>query len=98
MKSLRSIILMACFFPSFASVRAAAVSIQYKLPYAANVSMLIVDSNGQVVRELLHAAPRPAGESTESWDGLNDDGQPALPGKYAWKLLSSQGLTAEYLL
>ena len=86
------------FVWAFASAGSAAIPIQYQLPSAARVSMLITDSNGKVVRELLHAAPRPKGVNTETWDGLNDRGRPAPPGKYNWKLLSTQGLKAEYLL
>src|SRR4051794_28033848 len=81
-----------------AVVHGASMSIEYKLPRSAQVSVVITDANGKVVRELLHAARRAGGAHAEPWDGLNDAGQPASAGKYRWKLLATQGLTAEYLL
>ena len=76
----------------------AQVEIGYSLPRAAQVSLIINDMTGHVVRELLHAAPRKEGQNYESWDGLDDAGRPVPAGSYTWKLLSTQGLHAEYLL
>jgi hypothetical protein len=75
-----------------------APEVVYRLDQPARVSLLLSDAGGKVVRELLHAAPRPAGENRESWDGLDEQGQPASAGAYTWKLLASDGLKAEYLL
>lgn len=85
-----------------AAVRAAQApmtfSVHYTLARAARVSLLLTDARGQVVRELLHAAPRAAGAHSEDWDGLSDEGKPVPAGDYTWKLLATQGLKAEYLL
>lgn len=51
-----------------------------------------------MVRELLHADPRKQGANTEQWDGLDEQHQPVPAGSYTWKLLSTQGLKAEYLM
>jgi hypothetical protein len=83
---------------AFAAPAPPTVPIPYTLPQAGRVSLLIADAQGQVVRELLHAAPRPAGQQTEPWDGLDALGQPAPAGVYTWKLLLSDGLKAEYLM
>ncbi|MEI6520883.1 MAG: hypothetical protein WCO98_12715 [bacterium] len=40
------------------------------------MSLLLTDEKGQVVREMLHAAPRTKSAHTEIWDGLNDEGKP----------------------
>jgi len=72
-------------------------SISYTLAKDAKVSMAIYDQEGGIVRQLLLAAPRKAGARVETWDGLDDKGKPATAGVYHWKLLSSQGLKAEWI-
>jgi len=74
------------------------IPLTYSLEADARVSLIITDTKDAVIRELLHAAPRKAGDNTEFWDGLDEQGQPARAGKYAWKLLGTQGLRATYLL
>jgi hypothetical protein len=71
--------------------------ISYSLNAKGRVSLLISDSSGRRVRELLKAAPRDAGLQVEVWDGLDDQGQPAGAGTYTWKLLSTPGFKAEYI-
>jgi hypothetical protein len=73
-------------------------TVAYDLDRPGQVSAVIFDDQGHVVRELLHAAPRAAGRHEESWDGLDDKGQPVAAGAYSWKLLASDGLKAEYLM
>lgn len=87
----------------FAACRLCAVDVEsvplaYDLDRDANVSLLLTSQDGKVVRELLHGAARKKGANSESWDGLDEKGQPVSAGTYAWKLLSTQGLKAEYLL
>ena len=74
------------------------VPIRYHLWRSGKVSMVLFDADGQVVRELLHAAPRKAGHHAEQWDGLDEKGKLVAAGEYHWKLLHTQGLVAEYLL
>ena len=73
-------------------------TIHYELKQAARVSLVVCDAQGQVVRELLHAAERTAGPHDEAWDGVDETGAKAAPGTYTWKLLQTQGLKAEYLM
>jgi len=72
--------------------------IGYRLQRPAQVSINIYDAQGQIVRELLHAKPSLAGRNREMWDGRDEAGQPVVPGQYAWKLLATPGLHAEYLM
>ncbi len=83
-----------------AAARAAVTmpTVSYALKTASKVSVAIYDPQGGIVRQLLLAAPRTAGAHTETWDGLDDKGKPAAPGAYGWKLLSSQGLKAEWMV
>jgi flagellar hook assembly protein FlgD len=66
------------------------IPIKYSLTRNAQVSLLIKDSSGKVVRELLHAAKRTKGANTEMWDGLDEKGRPVPAGNYRWKLLSTR--------
>ena len=77
---------------------AADFPITYQLDRPAQVSLLVCDASGAVVRELLHGAARPAGPDTVRWDGLDEQGKAVPAGNYTWKLRSSSGLKAEYLL
>jgi hypothetical protein len=76
----------------------ASIPIKYSLKQDGQVSLLITNEKGNVVRELLHAAPRKQGEQKEEWDGKDMAGKPAPAGKYTWKMLQSDGLKSEYLM
>jgi len=71
--------------------------IKYALARDAKVSIAIYDAHGAIVRQLLMGEARKAGTHSEAWDGLDEKGRPVLPGDYTWKLLSSQGLKAEWM-
>jgi hypothetical protein len=73
------------------------IPIEYTLSREARSSLLITDAQGQIVRELLHAAPRKAGKQRELWDGLDETGTPVAAGNYTVKQLATQGLRAEYV-
>lgn len=71
--------------------------IKFTLPAAGNVSLVIKNSQGEIVRHLLNNAPFKAGESTVRWDGLTEPdwktpGQPALPGDYTWSAITHKGI------
>lgn len=76
----------------------------YNLSRDSKVSIAITNSNGTVVKELLFAAPRSAGNSVEFWDCKDDpcvksDIARVVPnGTYTAKILATQGLQAEYLM
>jgi len=80
------------------AVASSANTIHYELKQAGLISLNVYNAQGQVVRELLHAAERSAGPHDETWDGIDEAGQRAPAGNYSWKLLQTQGLTAEYLM
>ncbi len=102
MRSIRCSVLFAslvAFLPVRAAVAGApGLEIAYTLEEGAQVSLVVRDPDGRVVRELLHAAEREAGGQVERWDGLDEQGQPVPAGDYTWKLRAGDGLQAEYLL
>lgn len=75
----------------------APLQISYNLTKGQRVSINIYDAAGHIVRELIHAAARPAGKGTEPWDGRDDSGNPVPAGSYTWKLLAAPGFGAEYI-
>jgi hypothetical protein len=75
-----------------------AADIPFTLDKPGNVSMAIYDAQGRMVRTLRNAEPLEAGKHEIVWDGLDRNGQPAPACDYTWKLLQTQGLTAEFLL
>jgi hypothetical protein len=73
-------------------------SIVFELKRAGRISLGIYDDGGRQVRTLLAADVRGEGRHELSWDGLDADGERLPSGNYTWRLVSSQGLQAEYLL
>ena len=72
--------------------------IPFELAGPGKVSAAIYDSQGRLVRELLHAVPMTAGKHSMIWDGLDRDGNSLPAGDYTWKLLETAGLKATYLM
>lgn len=72
--------------------------ISYHLAREGRISLAVYDSTGTLVRELLRGANRRKGRHTEIWDGRDGQGEWVPSGRYTWRMLSTQGLEAEYLL
>ena len=75
-----------------------AADIPITLAKPGNVSAGIYDSQGHLLRSLLHGKPMPAGEHRLAWDGLDASGRAMPAGEYEWRLLRNDGLQAEYLV
>jgi len=71
---------------------------EYDLPQDGEVSVALVDPKGQIVRHVVAQASRRAGHLTESWDGLDDAGQPLSPGRYSWKGIVHEPIRTKHLL
>ena len=87
-----------------AAAPAVSIPLRYTNPTKGYVSLAITAAagkaaspDGQIVRTLLTRAERPAGEQTEIWDGLDDDGQPVPPGSYAIRALTHAGLAPRFV-
>jgi sugar lactone lactonase YvrE len=87
-----------------AAAPAVSIPLRYTNPAKGYVSLAITAAagkaggpDGQIVRTLLARAERPAGEQTEIWDGLDDDGQPVPPGSYAIRALTHAGLAPRFV-
>lgn len=75
----------------------AAVAIRFTLAEPSRASVAVYATDGRMVREVMRAEPLSAGTHEVRWDGLDAVGRPVAPGVYQWRLLSSQGLRAEYI-
>ncbi len=60
-------------------------NISFDVPKAANVQIVIYDILGQQVRSLVDQYMMP-GRYSETWDGLNNDGQQAVSGIYFYRM------------
>ncbi|MGI6495616.1 MAG: FlgD immunoglobulin-like domain containing protein [Kiritimatiellia bacterium] len=58
------------------------VPIAYTLPADRDVTIAIDDAQGRRVRNLFGQYPRSAGDVTDLWDCLDDNGNPVAPGTY----------------
>ena len=77
-----------------ASVLLLAVSIGFSQPFDGKRTVVIEREDGTRVRNLVSGVPAKAGEDVE-WDGLDDAGKVAAPGRYRWRALAHPGLSAE---
>ncbi|MFZ2656157.1 MAG: hypothetical protein WAX69_14595 [Victivallales bacterium] len=73
------------------------------LPFAAPengyYTVVIVDtSTGQTIRRLANIEKMRKGQKVVEWDGLDDNGVPAKPGKYEFKGLRHTGVSLKYLM
>lgn len=82
---------------------AVSIPVRYTNPAQGYVSLAITAKagnarpGGQIIRTLLTRAMRPAGEQTEHWDGLDDDGQPVPAGSYEIRALTQAGLKSRFV-
>jgi FlgD Ig-like domain/PA14 domain len=77
---------------------AEAPTIHYDLRAPGRVSLAIYDRGGALVRTLLSTDQEAAGPHALSWDGRDEAGAAVPAGDYAWKLLSTPGFSADYLM
>ena len=79
-----------------ALLRLCAGDLNYTLPEAANVTIVVEDAEGRRVRNLVADAPREAGKNVEIWDGYDDAGEPCAAGEYCWRGLVHGKIESRY--
>lgn len=72
--------------------------INYQQPFDGQVAMVITDSNGRTVRNLVAQVDRAKGANSEHWDLKDHRGLTVPPGKYYWKAITSPPLGLKYQL
>jgi len=78
--------------------RPAPLEFKYTMPADGQATVQLSTAQGRIVRTLAASAARKAGEVTEKWDGLGDDGKPLPAGSYQWKGLYHQPITTKFIL
>jgi hypothetical protein len=91
------ILLFPFFFASNpAQCASPSVDIKFRTVDSGNVSLNIYNSDGRVVRELLHGRPLEIGDHVIHWDGKDYHGSPLPSGEYLWRALVAQSFRSEY--
>ncbi len=73
-------------------------SIQFQLAAASNVSLVIHNSAGQVVRTLIDDRAFTAGDHFSQWDGKTDAGLPVSSGVYHYQLVTDDLRTSRRMI
>ncbi len=74
------------------------LTFEYDLPEDGEVSIVLSDAAGMVVRTLVAQGARTAGHAIERWDGLDNAGKPLAAGTYTWKGLCHQPVRTKFIL
>jgi hypothetical protein len=74
------------------------LTFEYEMPRDGEVTIALVNEQGQMVRHLLAQASRKKGKVVERWNGLDDLGKPLPAGSYSWKGIHHEPITTRYLL
>jgi hypothetical protein len=63
-------------------------TISFELPEASNISLVIYDVSGKVVKTFVENEWRSDGEHTFTWEGTNDNGEAVASGIYLYQLVT----------
>jgi hypothetical protein len=77
--------------------REAAVSFTVVQPFDGKLTVVIEDTNGTRVRNLISGQAYSRGSYSVGWDCTNEDGQFVDPAMYAWRAISHVGITPHWL-
>jgi hypothetical protein len=70
----------------------------YEMPVTGVVSAGLVNEKGRLMRTLLAAAPRKAGQHSERWDGLDDAGAVLPAGPYRLNIVVHEGIQERWMV
>jgi hypothetical protein len=72
------------------------LTFQYDMPREGEATVQLFDDDNESVRILVPQQRRPQGTNTESWDGLDKDGEPLPAGEYTWRGLVHDPIEMQY--
>lgn len=78
--------------------RALQIHFEFDQPMNGKATIVIDNSDGKRIRNLLAAQPLSTGKHRIDWDGLDDSGNVVAPGTYQWRALSHPGLSPVHQL
>jgi outer membrane protein assembly factor BamB len=73
------------------------IAFDFAQPMDGKATIVIEDEQGRRLRNLISGREMSAGNHRIVWDGADDNGNLAPPGKYQWRALSHPGLKPQYL-
>ncbi len=73
------------------------IPIAFEIPRDANVSLIVCDKDGFVLRELIRAEAMKAGKHSIDWDGRDRYGEVLPAGSYQWKLAHFDPISSKFL-
>ncbi len=74
------------------------IAVDINQPVDGKATVVIEDSAGDRIRNLVSGVRMPKGRRRIFWDGLDEDGQLVKPGKYRWRSVHHEGVAPEYLM
>lgn len=74
------------------------IAFEVNLPVDGKASVVIENSAGQRVRNLISGQSMTAGSHELVWDGMNEDGALAEPAEYRWRAISHPGIKPELMM
>ena len=72
--------------------------IGFDQPMDGKATLVIEDEAGKRVRNLIAGVPLAKGSQRIEWDGLDEKGNVAGPGKYSWRSIHHPGIKPEYIM
>jgi hypothetical protein len=76
----------------------APISVPYTMPADGQLTLGLFDSSDRLMRWLVQDEYRDAGKNAQTWDGLDQSGQPVPAGNYALKAAYHGPIKLDYLL
>ncbi|MGI5869736.1 MAG: FlgD immunoglobulin-like domain containing protein [Kiritimatiellia bacterium] len=73
------------------------IALDLEQPMDGKMTVVIEDSNGRRIRNLVSGAAASAGAQRIVWDGCDEDGNLVAPGAYTWRSAHHPGIVAKYL-
>lgn len=67
-------------------------------PMDGKATIVIEDTNGKRIRNLISGVTLTKGPHVIEWDGLDEDGNVAPPGTYRWRSIHHPGIVPEYVM
>ena len=72
------------------------IRIDFEQPMDGKASLVIEDTDGRRIRNLVSGQTFGQGRHTVVWDGLDERGKLVAPGKYQWRGISHPGIRPEF--
>jgi hypothetical protein len=76
--------------------RKSQIRLRFKQPMTGRASLVIEDTTGRRIRNLVSGRRFAVGAQTVIWDGLDDSGKLVPPGDYRWRGIAHPGIEPEF--